>query len=82
MIKKQVIKVEEPFNDQIVHFTHTGTNYIDGRFWRLNLAENPESPSFSVNVAALNIEWILNDASGQYFLIMILKSGNLDFFKI
>lgn len=63
MERKQIIKMQDSYNDEIVVMLESSTSYIDQDFFNRmgEDIDNNSYHSYPVNIVAVRIGWLLND---------------------
>lgn len=84
MLDKQILKVDQPYNDSIVKMADSPSVYIDDRFYKDVMGEDKSdksNKSYPVSVVAMRIDYILNLPEGRLFLKAIHESDNLELYE-
>jgi len=84
MLNKQTLKVDDQHSDKIVSVMESGTSYVDNAYYKQAMSEDRNSEEYKnypVNVYALKLDWIINDADGLKFLKAMLKSEHLEIYE-
>ena len=88
MQNKSVFRFEDKHTDDFVKIQESYSSYIDDVFYSKSMQESvdPQANSYSVNIVALEVGWILNDKdqdqNGQKFLAAITNSDRNDLFDL
>ena len=86
MEQKQVLRVEEEYNDRIVKICESPCVNIDDKFYSEAMDEQEVSStnykSFPVKVVAFRFAWLLLNPEGKLFLEAIFKNENLVFYRM
>ena len=78
-----MISVDKTFSNDIVKVFESRCIHIDSQIFDLDAAsEDDGSKSYPVKIIGYRIDWIIQTPEGEIFLEKILKSGNLEFWKI
>jgi hypothetical protein len=75
MLEKQILKIDQPWDDEIVSIADSQCVYIDDDFYRLKMYEdkmNPHFKSIPVKMEAMKVGWIINTNQGRLLLQNIL----------
>ena len=83
MSKKQVLCANSTYNTSIVKLAQSSAIYIDQKYFADKMDDNPNNfHSYPVNVMAIKVGWLINTPQGKEFLKEILRSNNMDIYKI
>lgn len=85
MLEKQILKISQPWDEEIVSIADSQCVYIDDDFYRHKMFEdklNPSYKSIPVKMEAMKVGWIINTDQGRLLLQNILNSDRLDYFNI
>jgi hypothetical protein len=63
MLEKQILKIQEPWDDEIVSIADSQCVYIDDEFYKHKMYEDKTNPSYKsipVKMEAMKVGWIIN----------------------
>ena len=86
METKQVLRVEDKYNDRIVKICESPCVNIDDKFYEDAMDEQDINAtnykSFPVKVVAFRFAWLLLNPEGKLFLESIFKNENLLYYRM
>ena len=86
MQQKQVLRVEDTYNDNIVKICECPCVNIDDKFYSEMMEEQDVSSSnyksYPVKVVAFRFAWLLLNPEGKMFLESIFKNENLMYYRM
>ena len=68
MVDKSILKISEPWGDEIVSIADSHCVYIDEDFYKSKMGEdkyNPKHKSIPVQIEAMRVAWILQTDEGR-----------------
>jgi hypothetical protein len=82
MAEKKVLRVKEPFNENMIAIASSSSAFIDDNFYKNEFGDNADYKAYPVEVVSLRINWIISTPEGKEFLQAIHQSERLDFYEI
>lgn len=58
---KQILKIKEPLNNEILAMAESSTLYIDNEFYFAKMGERAHHTSYQCQIVAVNIDWLRID---------------------
>ena len=81
MDDKHILRLEEPFSDDIVAMAGSRSIYLDDNFYTNSMGEqksNMKFKSYAINVKCLRVGWIVYEPEGVELLQAIYQNDRIE----